>query len=199
MARERDSQRQKVYDAETRAFGGWLRSESMSVRESQAFVDRVLATKWIENQEDWAGVLATIRRRGGVEIVPSHGGGNASFEPREIGDGSGYGYIRIHRPSIALGVKARQKDVILHELAHLIAPRSAAAHGWQFCDIELRLVRHFLGKEAHDRLKAEFKAGKVRFTKPRAKRQLTPEQREAATARLAAARAARAAKIEEAA
>ena len=80
-----------------------------------------------------------------------------------------------------------------HELSHLLQPSGSAAHGWQFCSIELRLVRHFLGKEAYDKLKAEFKAGRVRFTKPRAKRELTPEQRAVLGERMAVARAAKAA------
>jgi hypothetical protein len=46
-----------------------------------------------------------------------------------------------------------------------------------------------MGREAHDALKVSFKAKKVRFTKPRERKPLTPEQREALAARLAEARA----------
>jgi len=85
---------------------------------------------------------------------------------------------------------------MLHELSHLVVslehPRSECAfHGWQFCQVYLNLVRNVLGPEAHDRLKGCFKEFRVKYTKPRAKRQYTDEEREAMRVRMAAMRAAR--------
>lgn len=193
MARERDNQRQKVYDAEQRATGWHYAPAStlMTIEQCQAFVDRVLATKWLANQEDMRMQLSLIRRKGGV-IVFAGSGTNASIDDR-IGTSYGWAVKTTDRPSISMARQSRQKMVLLHELSHLLQPSGSAAHGWQFCSIELRLVRHFLGKEAYDKLKAEFKAGRVRFTKPRAKRELTPEQRAVLVERMAVARAAKAA------
>ncbi len=96
---------------------------------------------------------------------------------------------------ITLPLWARQTRTILHELAHLIADRkyarrNIAGHGWQFCAIYLDLVRFVMGLEAGDALKASFKTHKVRYREP-TKRNMTPEQRQAAADRMAMARAAK--------
>jgi hypothetical protein len=57
--------------------------------------------------------------------------------------------------------------------------------------VYLKLVKNVLGPEAHDRLKGCFKEFRVKYTKPRAKRQYTDEEREAMRVRMAAMRAAR--------
>jgi len=62
-----------------------------------------------------------------------------------------------------------------------------AWHGWQFCDIYLRLVLYVMGREAHDALKASFKVARIKYRQPRT-REWTPEQRQAAALRLWAAR-----------
>lgn len=83
---------------------------------------------------------------------------------------------------------SRKTDVVIHELAHCITEREfgshVAGHGWQFCSVYLRMVSVLMGREAHDELKASFKAHRVKFRAPRAKRKLSPEQRAAAIARL---------------
>jgi|SRR5690606_30910499 len=81
--------------------------------------------------------------------------------------------------------------IVIHELAHTYSRNDNGGHGWLFCAVLLDLVRHFMGQEAHDKLKASFKAHGVKFTVPRAKRQMSPEARAAASERMAAARAAR--------
>lgn len=83
---------------------------------------------------------------------------------------------------------SRTEAIVLHELAHSITQRQhghlVAAHGWQYCEIYLTLVLHMMGRDAHDSLKLAFKLQRVRFTKPRAKRVLSPEERAALAARL---------------
>ena len=197
MGRDRDTQRSRVYAAERSAWR-WLdtpSSELLTIEQCQALVDKVLASKWLASQDDMKMQVSLVRRLGGV-VVFAGTGNNATVEDR-WGTSYGWYHRKMDTPSISLNRQGRQKSIVLHELAHILQPSGSAGHGWQFCSIYLRLVRHFIGNEAHDRLKAEFKACKVRSTKPRAKRTLTPEQREAATARLAAARAARTARTEE--
>jgi len=84
--------------------------------------------------------------------------------------------------SMSLPLFARNDWYALHELAHTVAMRERPqgrdltwqAHGWQFASTYLRLVLLFMGREAHDALKASFKLHRVR-TRP--KRQPTPAQR----------------------
>lgn len=76
------------------------------------------------------------------------------------------------------------KFVVCHELAHAIAfakyfaiSRNVQGHGWQFCATYLHLIRHYIGLEEYNTLKASFKKHKVKFRAPRKKRKFTPEQR----------------------
>ncbi len=179
----RDSQRSKVYAAERAAGIYRHRSEAMDWDGVLAFVEKVQSSAYVRRKYSAS--------RYQVKAFPGRGGGMAMREllARDI---DGY-WMRHHGQIITLGVWARQPAVILHEIAHHYAGLSHS-HDWAFCATFLDLVRHFMGKEAHDALKAQFKAHRVRFTPPRPKRTLTPEQREAASARLALAREARAAK-----
>lgn len=168
MSRPRDTQRSKLYAAERRAFGRST-AELPAVADVQAYVDKVVGTAW------W------IARWG--------------FDPVRVADGRGSSSARcISTTGIAMPVDMRSKWVVLHELAHVVTQRQygwnvVPWHGWEFCDNYLAIVRHYLGADAADRLRAEMRAGRVRYTKPRQGRPLTPEQRAAAVARLAAYRA----------
>ena len=123
--------------------------------------------------------------------------------------GWGGGVIRINAP-----LWARTESVMLHEMAHVLQMFTRRhvvtcvggkldrdgpwqSHGWQFGFCYLLLVRNELGKAAHDDLKAEFKANKVRYTAPRQGRPLVGAEREAALARLAANREVQAARSAE--
>lgn len=79
--------------------------------------------------------------------------------------------------------------LVLHEMAHLIHHREkncggmtphiaipydwrhrkgyTAGHGWRWAMIYLQLVKWFMGRDVHDRLKAAFKAERVRHHAPR--------------------------------
>lgn len=166
----RDTQRQRVYDAE-RAIQDV--TGSMSIAECQALVDRVLASKYIVQRFDR---IRTGRIPARVTVEAGRNGGLAYPQ---------FGVIR-------LGRWARQPVVVLHELAHVIVGINSrtAAHGWQFTECMLVLVRRFVGPEAHDTLRESYRSHGVRFTKPRARRVLTDEQRAVAIANLAAARKA---------
>ena len=95
---------------------------------------------------------------------------------------------------------ARKEWVILHELAHVIhwrqhGGRYEAGHGWQFCDIYLQLIRYQLGPDAHAALRDAFKANRVKYTKPRKRRQLTEAQRQELRERMQRINAERAAAV----
>jgi hypothetical protein len=176
VSRQRDSQRSKVYAAERVAFGTSFHQEALTWDETNAFILKV------QDSAHWKKLT-----------------GSNSHRPIRVKSGKSNWSATASYATLTLPKWARNKGVILHELAHTAharyegdyTVRQEAAHGWRFCSIYIGLVQHFIGKDAADNLKAAFKAGKVKYTAPRAKRQLTDEQKAAGAARLAAARAAR--------
>ena len=87
--------------------------------------------------------------------------------------------------------------ICLHELAHAVCEYefgTGVRHHWQFCMVYLKLVGNVMGVEARNILRQSFKDHKVKYTKPRAKRELSEEQKEVLRARIAVARAAKEAK-----
>ncbi len=170
--RERDSQRSKVYVAE----GVLLRygPHPMTIEECRAFAHKALSSKYIERRfgED---VVKRLRRN------------------LAIWNGRGGGMAHRYTSTITLGVYARRESIVLHELVHLLV-RQGPAHGWQFCAGLLDLVRHVMGQQAHDELKTSFRQHKVKFTAPRVKREMAPEEKAILVERLAVARAAKLAK-----
>ena len=166
MARERDSQRHKVYAAENAV---WDVLPLEAVADPQAFVDEVINDTWA--QDMFPRLPAVIKVVEGNRVRAT-----AYVTSREI----------MLPPSALL----RTKWVLLHEIAHFTTEWNAAAHGWEFAENMLHLVRQYLGWDAHAALLAQYLAHGVKYAKPkvRAKRTLTDEQRAAAAERLAAAR-----------
>lgn len=111
-----------------------------------------------------------------------------------VGDGRGRRRACGWSGGIKIPLWARNEAVVIHELAHTVTHRQhgydTAAHGWQFCSVYLTLTLHAMGREAHDTLKRAFRENRVRYTAPRAKRELTDEQRQALADRLALGRLA---------
>lgn len=173
MARVRDSQRSKLYAAE-RASGIQTLGKlgKMTIAECDAFARKVLRSAYIRRRYDRAERIADW-----LQVEHGRGGGRA--------------YAGM--TTIRLGVWGRQPAVVLHEVAHLLTPSRAAAHGWEFAAAMLDLVRAGMGVEAHDKLKAAYVEHKVRFRRPVKRAPLTPERREALVAQLADARAVKAA------
>lgn len=182
--RPRDTQRQKVYDAEGAAFGyapghsvlatpfkGYGRS-NLTLPQAEAFVAKVTGSAWFERH---------YGPRWRIVVKDGRGHRRATSTGGRLG-------------TIQLPTWARMDWVILHEVAHNVTTHrlgdDAAWHGWQFAGTYLALVQHYLGADAAKALKAEFRRKKVRWTEPRS-RTLSPEQAEAARARLAAVRAKR--------
>lgn len=121
---------------------------------------------------------------------------SARYDVPRVGDGRGRSRASGGEWEIKIPLWARNEAVVIHELAHTVALREfgrrgdAAFHGWQFCSVYLKLTLYGMGRDAHDALKAAFKKNRVRFTAPRAKRQLTEDQRQALADRLALGRLA---------
>jgi putative metallohydrolase (TIGR04338 family) len=169
--RPRDNQRQKVYDSEHSAFGLRSNHTTLTIAECQALVARIYASPWTKKTFGDAAYFVP-------QVVASRGGGRAR--------GAGTSW-----PMIELGVYGRCRWVVIHEVAHHLVSRYVAAHGWEFCEAYLKLVSHFIGTDAAKRLKTEFKAHRVKYTRPRPKRPISDEQRAVLAARLATARAAK--------
>lgn len=169
--RERDTQRARVYksDAALTAIAAPL----PSVRDVERFVKRVFGMKRVN------------------EAFPR----SARYLTPKVKDGRGRRKACGWSGGIAIPLWARNEAIVLHELAHTVCHREypvhTAAHGWQYCSIYLTLVLYAMGREAHDTLKAAFKKNRVKFTAPRKRRELTPEQKAELRLRLAHARAAR--------
>lgn len=195
----RDTQRSRVYKAERDALKPLQRKLS-SLSEVKLLVRQVWASKRVA--ENWPKAIT------GYQFMPKRADGSWGeyrSRPRVI-DGRGarwaWGgstYIKI--PSRAAW--AMVDWVVLHELAHTIHcrldnPRREASHGWQYCAIYLQLVLYFMGRPAHNALKAAFKANKVRFRAPRKGPELSPERKAELVGRLAAARAKKEAQKEAA-
>jgi putative metallohydrolase (TIGR04338 family) len=196
----RDSQRQRVYDAEGFAFlsdeyrrlpgtqnGAYGSSMSeaqfsidpypsdLSLERAQDLVDKVFQSKYVKRKwKHESGFIPSVKnaRKDACR-------GYADFAP---------GLIVLPKQPYH-----RRQSYILHECAHFITDihygSSVANHGQEFCDIYLSLVRYFMSKKAHEALKCGFRAKNVKFSVA-AKRTITPEhraklQQNAAKARLA--------------
>jgi putative metallohydrolase (TIGR04338 family) len=167
----RDNQRQKVYDSEHAIDHG---ASFTTVAECQAYVDRVLARKRLQRKYPRLPKKIVVRPGFGRIIACA-----------ETLDGQ-----RV----IKLPLWSRTELTILHEISHHVAESSDGirwAHNWKFAAIHLSLVREMMGVDAERALRDQYRARRVRYTEPRAKRPLTEEQRSAAADRLAAAREAR--------
>lgn len=161
----RDSQRQKLYDAQDclthqgRQF--------TSIEEMQIYADKLTNSAW------WK------RRYPGRRIIIEPQRNNCSALAR----GDGY--------TISMPKWAWNEMILLHEIAHhakdrRYGHRGTAAHGREFAKTMLELVRHKMGDECWWLLKESFRKHKVKHTLPR--KPMSEEQRAAASERLAASR-----------
>lgn len=168
----RDSQRSKVYKAERAVFtDNGLRGKADYTKESQLQrrVAHLCNTQTVKKLRQEFGF--SYMREVKVRLVHGYGGAKSFGGRIHFTTGSCHDWI------------------ILHELAHEIAP-AHVHHHWPFAYVYLRLVSAFMGAEAAKKLKRSFKRHGVRFT-PKRTRQISEEQREVLRERLAAARAAK--------
>ncbi|WP_067649050.1 TIGR04338 family metallohydrolase [Nocardia harenae] len=146
----RDSQRGAVYDAEQLVRGAFERADEFgnrtvevfgsqltlpverrfgSVESVAGYVERVLALNWVRAGWERAAVPVRVRARRGASA--------AHYEP----DGAVLA-VPFER------VWALRELVVLHELAHHLAPSAEPAHGPAFCARYLALVDGVIGPEA---------------------------------------------------
>lgn len=164
--RGRDSQRQKLYDAERLAK---LDDRPMTLWECEVYAKNVMA---------WA-VSAGLNQTGRRSAVTVRAGNRTRATCRWTGTWL-----------LTFPKWAQTRWVVIHECCHGLAPRDTAAHGWQFAAAYLRVVEQFLGVDSAKRLKDAFKKCGVRYRAP-ISRPISPERRAQLVAQLAACRAAR--------
>lgn len=141
----KDSQRQKVYDAERAAFAlqtvadatdGWTIG---SLEQAQAYIDEV------------------CERNGFAKVrVTTNNGDRWAWANR--------GLRTISLPSGTHGRWAWTRWVLIHELSHIVATGYPfAAHGLEYCAVYLVLVEKELGEEAAQRLSQSFDKHGVKY------------------------------------
>ena len=147
MKRPRDSQRQKVYDAEKAAFldAFWAPLDDNSIEGARRYVKQVIGSK------RWATLALRYD-------YPSS---NITIA---VKDGRGRRSACASTWRVSLPVHTRSKPIILHELAHTLTnhQRKLPGHGWLFCRAYLDLVSTFIGADAKKKLKASFRDHKVK-------------------------------------
>lgn len=150
---ENDSQRQKLYDAESLAKIHYkpLAKTFSSLEEIQKFINKLTAEAW-------------FRKRFGQYSITVKGK-------------KGYGAsARRADNTVWFSNYSRSIFAVLHEVAHIAKKRFAgAAHGRFFARTVLELVEHVIGVEAAKILRDIYKKGRVKYLP---KRELSEEARE---------------------
>lgn len=182
QADPRDSQKGKMYAAE-RSLGWWEQPEDFL-----RFKDLARFVRRLPNSKRFQKMFPEFKHYGEFKLIERHHGGGACADANEL----------VFRPG------SWRRWLVIHEFAHTVHKREmkrgarigevkdprfrndisgyTQGHGWRYAQIYLKLILWFLGRAEHDRLKAAFKAGRVRYKTPR---KMSPEQRAAAAIRLA--------------
>lgn len=152
----RDSQRGKLYAAESKAFEG-SPVDLPEVEDVERYIAHICNLGRVKEsfpELAWRSIIVGDGRR------------------RRCAGGNGIG---IYMPRWS-----RKKWIVLHEISHTIMDRryrNAIDHGWQYAQVYLTLVRHVMGVDAYNRLKIQFKEHRVRFNAPRKQKPISAEQR----------------------
>lgn len=120
-----------VYAAEREALDGrgtrWRR-----LRDAQAYVDAVVGSPWFG--ERWPHfVHCAVERRGSGSVYSTN-------DPLDVMGPEG----RPLEGVVLLADRSLRQEVVLHELAHLLAP-PGCGHGAPFIEVHLELVRREMG------------------------------------------------------
>lgn len=201
----RDSQRQKLYDAETDAF--YYHKYGVPTyklpQKLHCYPDKETRTRlqkgypvWTHTDQVQAFVDAVMNR----SYIKKHFPGVRYIRVTDGRSRRRAGALFYPRPSFDHEIRmprwSREPMVTLHEMAHILTDHtygfmSVPAHGREFAAIFLELVRHVMGKECADALKKGYKGKNVKY---KMKRVISPELREKYRAmghRLAASRKAK--------
>ena len=145
-ARPRDSQRSRVYRAESAVPSSPL----PGLDACATFADRVVGSLW------WAARFPGTGLDGVPRLRPGNGARQAFY--REDPDG----------PTITLPRRYRTKGVVLHELVHwaLRAEADLPNHGSTFTRILLDATAEFCGPERAELLREAYTAQRVRIGAP---------------------------------
>jgi hypothetical protein len=172
MSRARDSQRQRLYDAECEAerqamARGLLVPLPGGIVAARELVDRITASRW------WKANAPQPRQ--GIEVMVGRAGTSGAWaDPwrRTIMLGPGE---RRHGAS-AVGSRADVErwpsvtpaplasvPIILHELAHMGIPRALAPHGREFARLQLRLLARWVSPEVAAIFRERYAERRVRW------------------------------------
>lgn len=161
----RDSQRQKLYDAEREALCGSLNYHR--IQECQAVVDMICKSRFWKSLLRRNGKNWLVEER--IHCVPVKKDAHTATWDEDN--------LMIHLPKSSF-----VKWIIIHELAHAATTNKAPSHGPEFARTYLQLVKRFMGQRAYQRLLAEFRVGKVRRSRRTTKKSRfvkgSPEARE---------------------
>ena len=167
--KERDAQRARVYKADA-ALKPFDRRDLSTVFRMEKYVDLVWADDRVQ-----AAFPEALR-----------------YKPPQVRDGRGRRHAAATERKVMMPRWARCESTLIHELAHVIHRRTygplPAGHGWQYCEVYLKLAQIMMGHPAAHALTAAFRKHRVRYRGPRKVAPLTPERRAALVARLAEAR-----------
>ena len=156
----RDSQRSKVYKAEDSLNARKDKFPKLyerfdDLKQLQHYVDRITESKWWQKYD-----APNMGEKDGILLA----------KPEEVVVQDGRGRRRAMAVAYRMGGEihmprwARYRLIILHELAHILQSQRPA-HGRQFCQVYIDIVRRFAGKKESEALKQAFKNGKVKWTK----------------------------------
>lgn len=177
----RDSQRKKAYRAEDAALPLLDQKRFESLPQVACYLRDLISTEWFQRRWPEFTLLD-------IYYIPNKRA--ASANARDLTRSTG-GWIKFgpwslgNRPGRVFSNLLGGEWIVLHELAHAIAPRGHS-HDALWARIYLELVKFKMGTAAHDALSEQFREKKVRY-KPA--RQMTEVQRAAAAERLKHARA----------
>jgi hypothetical protein len=141
----RDSQRQRVYDAEY-AWKQRMNFPFLSKSQARARIRAIMRSKWwAEHTPEWRAKLEIKFIRGFTS--------------------------RGHHAFIKLTNGGQNEKTILHELCHVAIQRiqsyrsrwDQAPHGWMYATMMISLVSRFHGVEAANLLKQEYRRYGVKF------------------------------------
>jgi putative metallohydrolase (TIGR04338 family) len=134
--RPRDSQRARLYRAEAEVDPG---RSIPTVSLLQAYVDELVGNRWFEDR--WGARV--------FEVRPGHGHRRATADD--------HGVLQMPR-------WARTELILLHEVAHCLAPAGCAPHGPQYAGVLVCLVRRRMGLAAAQALEDAFVRQRVRWS-----------------------------------
>lgn len=150
MSRPRDSQRSKVYQAELE-FEAALDGRNPTYPDIHAVrvgVEWIVESRWWRSR--FPGITNVLVQDGRGRRYP---GGRPPLEGSPIG-------------GITLPRSCRHKSILLHELAHIVAPIDDAWHGKSFVRCYLALVDEWIGQMEGLALRWFFAKNRVKWDEP---------------------------------